>query len=160
MRLSDAGLHQLQMKVFYPNHRLPPWLNEDATCHCSNRWLDTLRPVFVRDRQFRKNLVGNVTVSATLISKPTVGAGSFARLYAKPIVGVNVPSCDIGRRNVLAPVRCCPPDTAPRYLNLESATVYVELEREQIDVRDVHAPKVRIRAREAAFAEHWHYGGL
>jgi hypothetical protein len=84
----------------------------------------------MRDRQLRENLVRNVTVSATLVSKPTVSAGSFARLYAKPIVGVNVPSCDISRRNVLTPVRCCPSDTAPRYLNLEAATVYVELERQ------------------------------
>ena len=84
----------------------------------------------MRDRQFRKNLVRNVTVSATLVSKPTVSAGSFARLYAKPIVWVNVPSCDIGGRNVLTPVRCCPSDTAPRYLNLEAATVYIELERQ------------------------------
>jgi hypothetical protein len=114
----------------------------------------------MRDRHFRKNLVRNVTVSATLVSKPTVSAGSLAGLYAKPIVWVNVPSCDIRRRNVLPPVRRCPSDTAPRYLNLEAATIYVELERQQIDVRDVHPPKVRIRAREATFAEHWHYGGL
>jgi hypothetical protein len=84
----------------------------------------------MRDRQFRKNLVRNVTVSATLVSKPTVRAGSSARLYAKPIVGVNVPSCDVRRRNVFTPVRCCPADTAPRYLDLEAATVYVELERQ------------------------------
>ena len=30
MRLSDAGLHQRQTKALYPNHRLPPWLTEDA----------------------------------------------------------------------------------------------------------------------------------
>ena len=84
----------------------------------------------MRDWQFRENLVRNVIVSATLVSKPTVSAGSFARLYAKPIVGVNVPSCDIRRRNVFTRVRCCPSDTAPRYLNLEAATVYVELERQ------------------------------
>jgi hypothetical protein len=30
MRLSDAGLHQRQTKALYPNHRLPPWPNEDA----------------------------------------------------------------------------------------------------------------------------------
>ena len=82
----------------------------------------------MRDRQFRKNLIRNITVSTTLVSKPTVSAGSFARLYATPIVGVNVPSCDIRRRNVLTPVRCCPSDTAPSYLNLEAAAVYVELE--------------------------------
>jgi hypothetical protein len=84
----------------------------------------------MRDRQFRKNLVRNVTVSTTLVSKPTVSAGSFTRLYAKTIVGVNVPSPDIRRRNVLTPVRCCSSDTAPRYLDLEAATVYVELERQ------------------------------
>jgi hypothetical protein len=125
-----------------------------------NRWLDTLGPVFMRDRQFRKNLVRNVNESAALVSKPTISAGSFARLYAKPIVGVNVPSCDIRRRDVLTPVCCCPSDAAPSYFDLETATVYVELERQQIDVRDVHPPKVRIRVREATFAEHWHYGGL
>jgi hypothetical protein len=114
----------------------------------------------MRDRQFRKNLVRNVTVSATLVSKPTISAGSFSRLYAKPVLWVNVPSCDIRGRNVLAPMRCRPSDTAPRYLDLEAATVYVELERQQIDMRDVHPPKMRIRAREAAFAEHWQYGGL
>jgi hypothetical protein len=31
MRLSDAGFHQRQTKTLYPDHRLPPRLNEDAT---------------------------------------------------------------------------------------------------------------------------------
>jgi hypothetical protein len=39
MRLSDAGLHQRQTKALYPNHRLPPWLNEDAPRDRSNRLL-------------------------------------------------------------------------------------------------------------------------
>jgi hypothetical protein len=30
MRLSDAGLRGRQTKALYPDHRLPPWLNEDA----------------------------------------------------------------------------------------------------------------------------------
>ena len=90
----------------------------------------TMRPVFMRERQFQKNLIRNIIVPTALVSKPTVGAGPFARLYAKPVVGVNVPRCDIRRRNVLAPVRCCPSDTAPTYLNLEAATVDVELERQ------------------------------
>jgi hypothetical protein len=84
----------------------------------------------MRNRQFRKNLARNVIVSATLVSKPTISTGSFAGLYAKPIVRVNVPSCDIRRRNVLTPVRCCPSDTAPRYLYLKAAAIYVELERQ------------------------------
>ena len=40
MRLSDAGLHQRQTKTLYPNHRLPPWLTEDAPRDRSNRLLD------------------------------------------------------------------------------------------------------------------------
>ena len=84
----------------------------------------------MRDWQFRENLVRNVSISATLVSKPTVRAGSFARLYAKPVVGVNIPSFDVRRRNVSTPARRCPSDTAPRYLNLEAATVYVELEHQ------------------------------
>jgi hypothetical protein len=41
MRLSDAGLRRRQSKLLYPNHRLPPWLTEDAiTRDRSNRWLD------------------------------------------------------------------------------------------------------------------------
>src|ERR1700733_6693020 len=40
MRLSDAGLHQRRTKPLYPNHRLPPWLTEDATRDRSNRLLD------------------------------------------------------------------------------------------------------------------------
>src|SRR5882757_7616096 len=31
MRLSDARLRRRQRKILYLNHRLPPWLNEDAT---------------------------------------------------------------------------------------------------------------------------------
>jgi hypothetical protein len=31
MRLSDAGLRQRQTKALDLNHRLPPWLTEDAT---------------------------------------------------------------------------------------------------------------------------------
>ena len=30
MRLSDAGVRR-QTMLIYPNHRLPPWLSEDAT---------------------------------------------------------------------------------------------------------------------------------
>jgi hypothetical protein len=40
MRLSDAGLHQRQTKALYLNHRLPPWLTEDAPRDRSNRLLD------------------------------------------------------------------------------------------------------------------------
>ena len=40
MRLSDAGLRQRRTKVLYPNHRLPPWLTEDAPRDRSNRLLD------------------------------------------------------------------------------------------------------------------------
>ena len=37
MRLSDAGIHQCQTKALYPDHRLPPWLTEDAPRDRSNR---------------------------------------------------------------------------------------------------------------------------
>jgi hypothetical protein len=40
MRLSDAGLRQRQTKALYPNHRLPPWLTEEASRDRSNRLLD------------------------------------------------------------------------------------------------------------------------
>src|ERR1700722_7073819 len=30
IRLSDAGLRRHPTKLIYPNHRLPPWLTEDA----------------------------------------------------------------------------------------------------------------------------------
>ena len=30
MRLSDARLRQRKTMMPYPNHRLPPWLNEDG----------------------------------------------------------------------------------------------------------------------------------
>jgi hypothetical protein len=37
MRLSDAGLRCCESKLLYPNHRLPPWPNEDAPRDRSNR---------------------------------------------------------------------------------------------------------------------------
>jgi hypothetical protein len=40
MRLSDAGVRRRPTKLFYPNHRLPPWLTEDAARDRSNRLLD------------------------------------------------------------------------------------------------------------------------
>src|ERR1035438_3687126 len=40
MRLSDAGLRQRKTKAVYPDHRLPPWLTEDAPRDRSNRLLD------------------------------------------------------------------------------------------------------------------------
>ena len=43
MRLSDAGLRRRQTMALYPNHRLPPWLTEDAPRDRSNRLLDVLR---------------------------------------------------------------------------------------------------------------------
>src|SRR5579863_4198079 len=39
-RLSDAGLRRHPPKLVYPNHRLPPWLTEDATRDRSSRGLD------------------------------------------------------------------------------------------------------------------------
>jgi hypothetical protein len=39
MRLSDTGLRQRQTKALYPNHRLPPWPNEDEARDRSNRLL-------------------------------------------------------------------------------------------------------------------------
>ena len=30
IRLRDAGLRQRQTKMLYPDHRLPPWLNDAA----------------------------------------------------------------------------------------------------------------------------------
>jgi len=40
IRLSDAGMHCRPTKLFYFNHRLPPWLTEGATRDRSNRLLD------------------------------------------------------------------------------------------------------------------------
>jgi hypothetical protein len=37
--LSDAGLRRRQTKILYSNHRLPPWLTEDAPRDRSNRLL-------------------------------------------------------------------------------------------------------------------------
>jgi uncharacterized DUF497 family protein len=31
MRLSDVGLRRRPAKLIYPDHRIPPWSNEDAT---------------------------------------------------------------------------------------------------------------------------------
>ena len=39
MRLSDAGLRRPKTKLIYPDHRLPPWLTEDAPSDRSNRVL-------------------------------------------------------------------------------------------------------------------------
>jgi hypothetical protein len=52
MRLNDARLRQRRTKALYPNHRLPPWLTEDATRDRSNRLLglsDAMR-VDLRDQ--------------------------------------------------------------------------------------------------------------
>lgn len=112
----------------------------------------------MRDRQYRKNLVGHLPVSATFESKPTVSAMTFARLNAKPLVRVNVPSSNLGGRNVFTRGRRYSTDTAPSYFNHEPATVYVKLKRQQVDVCDVHPPQIGIGSGEAEFAEHRHYG--
>jgi hypothetical protein len=39
MRLSDARLRRGQTKLIYLDHRLPPWLTEDAARDRSNRLL-------------------------------------------------------------------------------------------------------------------------
>jgi hypothetical protein len=36
------GIALRQTKLLYPNHRLPPWPNEDATRDRSNRLLDVI----------------------------------------------------------------------------------------------------------------------
>ncbi len=35
-----SGVRRPKTKLIYPNHRLPPWLNEDAARDRSNRLLD------------------------------------------------------------------------------------------------------------------------
>src|ERR1700722_2444092 len=40
IRLSDARLRNRQTKMLFPDHRLPPWLTEDAPRDRSNRLLD------------------------------------------------------------------------------------------------------------------------
>lgn len=72
--------------------------------------------------------MGDVIVSTTLESKPTVGAGSLAGLYAKPVVGMKVPVSDLRRRYVFTPVCGYPADTAPSYFNEKAAPVDIELE--------------------------------
>jgi hypothetical protein len=42
MKLSDAVMRCGPTKLIYPNHRLPPWLTEDATRDRSNRLLDDI----------------------------------------------------------------------------------------------------------------------
>jgi hypothetical protein len=44
MSLSDAGLRSRTAKMLYPNHRLTPWLTEDAARDRSNRLLDGSAP--------------------------------------------------------------------------------------------------------------------
>jgi hypothetical protein len=43
--LSDAGMRRRQTKLIYSNHRLPPWLTEDAPRDRSNRLLGIVRGV-------------------------------------------------------------------------------------------------------------------
>jgi hypothetical protein len=52
MRLSDAGLRRRETELLYLNHRLPPWLTEDAATRSLEPIvrLGTLRPDFVRHR--------------------------------------------------------------------------------------------------------------
>jgi hypothetical protein len=49
MRLSDAGLRRRPMKLIYLNHRLPPWLTEDATRDRSNRLLAGFAQFLTKD---------------------------------------------------------------------------------------------------------------
>jgi hypothetical protein len=44
IRLSDARVRRRKTKLIYPDHRLPPWLTEDATRDRTNRLLDVVRP--------------------------------------------------------------------------------------------------------------------
>jgi len=54
MRLSDARLRRHQTKLIYPDHRLPPWLIEDAPRDRSNRLLGT--PLHLQKGLFRIDL--------------------------------------------------------------------------------------------------------
>jgi hypothetical protein len=49
MRLSDAGLRRRERKPLYPDHRLPPWLNEDATRDRLSRLLGIVRITATRE---------------------------------------------------------------------------------------------------------------
>ena len=63
MRLSDAGLRRRPTKLIDPDHRLSPWLTEDATRDRSNRLLDlapTL-PFYALDlQQYRRVMMPGI----------------------------------------------------------------------------------------------------
>src|SRR5712671_4405453 len=75
MRLSDAGMSNRETKTLYPNHRLPPWLDQDTTCDRSNRLLGGVQDGAPRSNgQFRryKALARKQIIIAGLIDDPKI----------------------------------------------------------------------------------------
>src|ERR1700721_1308725 len=66
MRLSDAGLWRRQTKMLYPNHRLPPQLNESATRDRSNRLLDGLLTPMLGHHIRTWDILRTLAASATM----------------------------------------------------------------------------------------------
>jgi hypothetical protein len=76
--LSDARLRRRQTKLIYPNHRLPPWLAEDATRDRSNRLLD-ITMMLICAKVFPDNFVQ--ALARLIIHSPS----KKIRIYRLPI---------------------------------------------------------------------------
>src|SRR6202035_1526713 len=88
MRLSDAGLRCRQTKVLYPDHRLPPWLTEDATRDRSNRLLCV------------PNSQGDMAKYCIATDINPAGAGSSELSYLDRTIVGRVPSQGTGDQTV------------------------------------------------------------
>jgi hypothetical protein len=81
MRLSDAGLRQGQTEALYPNHRLPPWLTEDATRDRSNRLLGGSDYRALKPLGSRGKVSQHPRLKDDICLKSPLSRGAFAELH-------------------------------------------------------------------------------
>src|SRR5258708_35212104 len=79
IRVSWVGLRRHKTKLIYPNHRLPPWLTEDATRDRSNRLLEDAA---------RSTQAINGTATTSLIWSVTKNTGWLPQTVGR-MVGAN-----------------------------------------------------------------------
>src|SRR5580704_6324805 len=103
MRLSDAGLHRRQTKALYPNHRLPPWPNEERDPR-------SLEPIVRGQRHVEPWVVEHRNPPALQLSPTTyiffpcngVAQLPSQRLVRTEELKVRIPCCSESARQLLA----------------------------------------------------------
>lgn len=93
----------------------------------------TSSPIIISVHETGEDLFRYLTVFAALKSKPSISSRSLLHFQAKAIIWMQIPRRDLCGWHMLAPVSGDALDLTTANLHDKATTVFVELNRQQID---------------------------